>query len=172
MIDLDRPEFFIQVPGGQEFGPAGPDLLRQWAREGRIPIHALIITRDGAPGVVAWQHPVIGGILAAPPTAQGPLGVPDGDATGGLIPYKNPKALLGYYTAIASLAAMLLPGAGLLVSIAAIVLGLLGLKAVRAQPRLRGEAHAQVAILLGTLTMLLNVAITIGLLAIPTILSV
>jgi len=67
---------------------------------------------------------------------------------------------------------MLLPGAGLLVSIAAIVLGLLGLKAVRAQPRLRGTAHAQVAILLGTLTMLLNVAITIGLLAIPTILSV
>lgn len=71
----------------------------------------------------------------------------DGDATGGIIPYKNPKALIAYYTSIFSL---LLPPLGFV----AVILGILGLMDRKKNPAIKGSVHAWIGIVLGTITML------------------
>jgi hypothetical protein len=66
----------------------------------------------------------------------------------GWIPYQNKPALIGYYLAIFSL----IPVIGLPLGIAALILGIVGFRAVRKNPAIRGVAHAWVAIILGLLT--------------------
>lgn len=75
----------------------------------------------------------------------------EGDATGGVIPYKNPKALIAYYLGIASG----LPLIGLPFGIAAFVLGILGLRARKQNPAIKGSAHAWVGIGCGGIFVLL-----------------
>jgi hypothetical protein len=74
----------------------------------------------------------------------------ESDATGGLIPYKNPRALIGYYMGVFSL----IPCLGLVLGPVAIVLGILGLKFVKKHETAGGTAHAIVALVLGSLTTL------------------
>lgn len=75
----------------------------------------------------------------------------------GLIPTRNPQALVGYYCAIFGL----VPLVGLPLSIAAVALGVSGLRRVRRDPNVRGTAHAWVAIVLGSVaTVLWGGAIT------------
>ena len=76
------------------------------------------------------------------------------DAVATVIPYKNPKALIGYYLAVFSL----IPCAGLLLGPAAVILGVLGLRERNKKPQMRGTAHAIVAIVLGGITGLGNLA--------------
>jgi len=66
----------------------------------------------------------------------------DGDATGGIIPYKNPKALIAYYLGILSG----LPIIGLPIGVAAFVLGIKGLKDRKQNPAIKGSAHAWIGI--------------------------
>jgi hypothetical protein len=68
--------------------------------------------------------------------------IPEGDATGGIIPYKNPKALIAYYLGIASG----LPLIGLPFGIAAFVLGIMGLRDRRRNPVIKGSIHAGIGI--------------------------
>lgn len=77
--------------------------------------------------------------------------VMEGDATGGVIPYKNPKALIAYYLGILSG----LPIIGLPLGIAAFILGYLGLKARRENPVIKGSIHAGIGIGCGCLFSLL-----------------
>ena len=70
---------------------------------------------------------------------------PTGDATGGLIPYKNPQALTAYYLGIFSL----IPIIGLFLGIAAFVLGIMGLRFRKRHPETKGAAHAWIGIILG-----------------------
>jgi len=65
-----------------------------------------------------------------------------GDATGGLIPYKNPKALIAYYLGIVSG----LPFIGFPFGIAAFVLGILGLRDRKKNPVIKGSVHAWIGI--------------------------
>lgn len=81
----------------------------------------------------------------------------DGDATGGVIPYKNPCALTSYYLGIASG----LPLIGLLFAIPAIVLGILGLRARSKNPAVKGSVHAGIGIGCGTIFLLFWGAVTI-----------
>lgn len=67
---------------------------------------------------------------------------PQGDSTGGLIPYKNPSALAAYYLGIVSG----LPIIGLPFGIAAFIFGLKGLKAKRQNPAVKGTVHAAIGI--------------------------
>lgn len=83
---------------------------------------------------------------------QGPGGQ-ESDVTGGVIPYKNPHALIGYYLAYAGL----LPMIGIPFAIAAICLGIMGLKKRRANPVIRGSAHAVFAIIAGCLGLLCGI---------------
>jgi hypothetical protein len=68
-----------------------------------------------------------------------------GDTTGGLIPYKNRDALLSYYIGLFSA----LPVLGLPMGIAAVILGRKGLRAFRANPIIKGKAHAWIGIICG-----------------------
>src|SRR5262245_5128056 len=77
----------------------------------------------------------------------------EGDATGGLIPYKNGMALASYYTGVFGL----IPCLGLILAPIALVLGILGLGYAKKHPTARGKAHAWVGIVLGMLVLLVHI---------------
>ena len=79
---------------------------------------------------------------AQAPGRSAPERAAEGDATGGVIPYKNPKALVAYYLGIFSG----LPLIGLPLAVAALILGILGLKARRENPVIKGSIHAGIGI--------------------------
>ncbi len=81
----------------------------------------------------------------------------DGDTTGGLIPYKNPKALIAYYLGILSG----LPIIGLPIGIAAFVLGVLGLRDRKRNPIIKGSIHAGIGIGCGFVFTLLWSAVIV-----------
>jgi hypothetical protein len=80
-----------------------------------------------------------------------------GDATGGLIPYKNPPALIGYYLGYLGL----LPIIGIPFAIAAIVLGIIGLKKKKRNPIVRGTGHAIFAIVAGLIGLTCSTGIAL-----------
>lgn len=73
------------------------------------------------------------------------------DATGGLIPYKNGKALAAYYCGVFAL----IPCVGGVLGVLAIVFGFLGLSHAKKFPEARGQAHAITGIVLGVICCLL-----------------
>ncbi|HOX07477.1 MAG TPA: hypothetical protein PK280_13825 [Planctomycetota bacterium] len=79
------------------------------------------------------------------PAGSGPSRAEAGDPVSVIVPYKNPKALIGYYLAVFGL----VPGIGLILGPAAVVLGALGLRDRRRNPAMHGLAHAIVALVLG-----------------------
>lgn len=90
--------------------------------------------------------------------APGPTAVnPGGDSTGGLIPYKNPKALIAYYLGILAL----LPLIGFPFGIASLVLGVMGLKDRARNPVIKGSVHAWIGIVLGAGSILLYGALIV-----------
>src|SRR5579872_2055347 len=73
----------------------------------------------------------------------------EGDSTGGVIPYKNPPALIAYYCGVFSLVAcipFLFP-----LPIVAFVLGIKGLKKAKAEPHVKGQVHAWIGIVCGAI---------------------
>ena len=91
------------------------------------------------------------------PFADNPYGAPqhggqsmpsvptEGDATGGIIPYKNLPALFAYYLGVFSL----LPCVGLFLAIPALVLGIMGLRKRKQNPAVKGSVHAWIGIVMG-----------------------
>lgn len=68
------------------------------------------------------------------------------DATlGGLIPYKNARALIAYYLGIFSL----IPFFGIFMGIAALILGIQGLRFADKHPEAKGKIHAWVGMIAG-----------------------
>lgn len=85
---------------------------------------------------------------------------PADDAISTLIPYKNGRALAAYYFGVFSL----IPCLGLLLGPIALVLGILGLRFVSANPTAKGTGHAIAGIVLGGLTTLGNWGVFIAIL--------
>lgn len=87
-----------------------------------------------------------------PPNQQGPYSQDPnqmtGDATGGLIPYKNGPALLSYYLGVFSI---VIPP----LAIVSIILGVVGLKKRKQNPVIKGAGHAIVGIVLGSFITLI-----------------
>ena len=81
------------------------------------------------------------------------------DATGGLIPYKNPYALVGYYFSIFSM----IPFVGIPLGVAGIICGIVGVRRRNRNPMVRGTAHAWFAILFSALVILIQVAAIVSL---------
>ncbi len=77
-----------------------------------------------------------------------------GDATGGVIPYKNPAALIAYYLGIFGMC----PVIGIFASIPAFILGIVGLRRRAQNPAIKGSVHAWIGIILGGVCTLLNMA--------------
>jgi hypothetical protein len=72
-----------------------------------------------------------------------------GDATGGIIPYKNPHALTAYYLGLFSI----IPVIGFFLGCFAVPLGISGLKQRKKKPLIRGAAHAWIGIVVGGLSV-------------------
>ena len=75
----------------------------------------------------------------------------------GVIPYRNPQALIGYYLGVFSL----VPFFGLVLGPAAVILGAIGFRKGQRQPTSRGKVHAWVAIILGAITSIGNLGVLI-----------
>jgi hypothetical protein len=75
-----------------------------------------------------------------------------------LIPTKNGQALAAYYLGVFSL----IPCFGIALGIGAVVMGSLGLKAIKAKPGLPGKTHAIVGIVLGSLVLFGHIAAVIA----------
>jgi hypothetical protein len=82
---------------------------------------------------------------------------PNGDATGGVIPYKNAPALISYYLGILAL----LPILGFFFGIASLVLGVRGLRKRRSEPHVKGAIHAWIGIILGALSLSVHLLVII-----------
>jgi hypothetical protein len=83
------------------------------------------------------------------------LDTPDG--TGGLIPYKNPKALSAYSCGVFALS----PCVGLILGPIALILGFMGMKHNKQYPKSGGKGHAIAGIVLGSLMCLLNYGVIV-----------
>jgi hypothetical protein len=81
----------------------------------------------------------------------------EGDATGGVIPYKNPAALTAYYLGLFSL----LPCLGILLAIPALILGIIGLRKRSQNPAIKGAVHAWIGVIMGGLFTLIWGAVII-----------
>lgn len=80
----------------------------------------------------------------------------------GLIPTRNKPALWAYYLGLFSF----VPGIGLLLGIAAVVLGSQGLARFARHPEVKGKVHAWIGIWLGGFFTLFYVALTIFLIVV------
>ena len=85
-----------------------------------------------------------------------------GDATGGVIPYKNPYALAAYYSGIFGLLCCITP---LPLGLIPVVLGIMGLQQRARNPQIKGSAHAVIGIVLGAISALGSILFAIGLIA-------
>lgn len=83
-------------------------------------------------------------------TLPKPVAPTEGDATGGLIPYKNAPALIAYYLGLFSL----FPCIGLFLAIPAFILGIIGLRKRQQNPAVKGSVHAWIGIVMGGLMTL------------------
>lgn len=101
---------------------------------------------DQVPGVFMLNTPPVFQPESQPGTK--------GDATGGLIPYKNLPALFGYYLTIFSM----IPFLGIPLGIAGVICGIFGLRRRNKNPIIKGKAHALFAIIFGALVILIQVA--------------
>ncbi len=155
-------QFVLRLPNGTAYGPADIGVLKTWAAQGRVPADARLEPQGGGADSRAGDHPELAGAINAPPSMPGPYAPkePESDATGGLIPYKNPAALASYYVAIGSGLAMLVPAIGPVCSIIAIVLGAKGLGAYKREPARRGVVHAWIGVIGGVLTLLFGLMVT------------
>ena len=118
-------------------GPYTLDQVRDLSQSGEL-----------LPTDLVWTE-----VAVAPLTVATLLQTGQSDNTGGVIPYKNGPALTSYYLAVASL----IPCLGLLTGIPAFILGLKGLKKVKAQPWVRGSVHAWIGVVVGGGMVLLNI---------------
>ncbi len=149
----------VRTSNGEEYGPADLDQIVQWAREGRIERDSMLVPVSGGEVKPVLAEPRLAAVLSAPPSIPGSLPKTDEAPLSGLIPYKNPPALIGYYISILSC----FPILGLLLGPPAIVLGIIGIRRRKAEPHRKGLAHAWIAISFGIIGTCLNLFLTIAL---------
>ncbi len=151
--------YHIVGSDNQPHGPIDAPTLNQWIAEGR----ANGQTMTCAAGSQEWKPLAMfsefaPALVHAP---QSPTADSQSDATGGLIPYKNKHALIGYYMAFAGGLLMFIPVIGVLFSIGTLVMGIKGLKNVKENPAVRGTAHAWIAVIGGGLEIIVSLIVTV-----------
>ena len=88
-------------------------------------------------------------LSVAPPVLE------QGDATGGVIPYKTPHAITAYYLGIFSI----IPILGFILGAVALALGISGLRQRKKRPIIRGAVHAWIGIVCGGLSVLVHILV-------------
>lgn len=136
---------------GRRQGPFSLEQINQDLRRGLYSLDATLAWYQGAASWMPLRE--VPGVIPPDPAAPPPLpGASEGDATGGLIPYKNPHALTAYYLGIFGL----FPLFGFFLAIPAFILGISGLRKRQANPAIKGSVHAWIGIVLGALSILYN----------------
>ena len=145
----------------QQQGPFSVDEINDRLRNGTVIASGTFAWYEGCPGWITLDRVPGVFMLNTPPVFQ-PDRQPEtkSDATGGLIPYKNPYALVGYYLSIFSM----IPIVGIPLGVAGIICGIVGVRRRNRNPMMRGTAHAWFAILFSALVILIQVALGIFLL--------
>lgn len=87
----------------------------------------------------------------------------DSDVLTRIVPYRNRYALIGYYLAVFSL----IPCVGVVLALAALPLGLMGLSEAKRNPQAHGKVHAWIAIILGTLVLIAHATCGVLMLGAP-----
>lgn len=109
-----------------------------------IPVSEVPGVRLPGPAAAAIQPPPLPPAGARPAPARS-----DGVATT-LIPVRNVPALAAYYCGIFSL----IPVLGLVLTLPALILGIVGLSRVRSNPQAKGTVHAWLGIILSVLVLI------------------
>ena len=139
----------VRLSNGQQHGPIPWETLRVWVQQNRVPADAVLVCQS-----TQQQRTV----ASFPDLMQLPR---SDDSTATIIPYRNMPALVGYYLAVFSMTACIpvlgIIGVGL--GIAAVVLGIKGLRNVSANPAAKGTVHAWIAIVGGVIFTLIGLAI-------------
>lgn len=144
--------YYIVGSDNQSHGPVDESTLKEWIAQGR----AIAQTQACKEGNSEWKalslFPEFATALenSPPPPDSG------GDATGGLIPYKNKHALVGYYMSIGGLLLMCIPVLGLGYGIAVLYCGIKGRKNAKEHPEVKGSVHAWIAIIGGVAEILVG----------------
>jgi hypothetical protein len=82
----------------------------------------------------------------------------EGDATGGVIPYKNPYALTAYYLGLFGLICCITP---VPVGLLPLILGIIGLRKRAQNPAIKGSVHAWIGIICGGISAIGSVFMAI-----------
>lgn len=142
----------FRIIGGDQkvYGPITVGQLRQWIAEGRANEHTMIC----AEGTSEWRPLSAFPDFVANPGPSTPASrlttqpkTSTSDAVSTVIPYRNMPALISYYLAVFSL----IPCLGIPLGLAAVVLGVIGLKRAREKPEAKGKFHAWTGITIGGL---------------------
>ena len=144
----------------QKHGPVNEAKIREWIAEGRTNAQSMACKV----GESQWRQLIEFTEFASEFKPAGPVAPPlaaphqeEGDATGGIIPYKNKHALIGYYMSVGGLIMMCIPVIGLIYTISVVVLGVKGLKNTKANPKVKGQVHSWIAIIGGSLETIVAV---------------
>ena len=144
----------------QQQGPFSVDEINDRLRSGDVIALGTFAWYEGCPGWMTLDRVPGVFMLNTPPTfVAGAMPSSQSDATGGLIPYKNPYALVGYYLSIFSM----IPFVGIPLGVAGIICGIVGVRRRNRNPMVRGTAHAWFAILFSALVILIQVAAIVSL---------
>lgn len=150
----------ILASDGQEYGPVGPEQIKQWIAEGRVESKTPVFVTGARDWAFLEAVPELAAIFAkaAPPVISAGTAKPK---TGGglniIIPYKNVRALTAYYLGVFSA----IPILGMPLGFAALTLGILGLRFRRKNPEAGGAVHAWIGIVAGGIFGLANLALII-----------
>ncbi len=144
----------------QQQGPFSVDEINDRLRSGAVIASGTFAWYEGCSGWMTLDRVPGLFMLNTPPTfVAGAMPSSQSDATGGLIPYKNPYALVGYYLSIFSM----IPFVGIPLGVAGIICGIVGVRRRNRNPIMRGTAHAWFAILFSALVILIQVAAIVSL---------
>lgn len=154
--------------GEKQVGPFTSADLVKLAESGRI-LKTDFVRKDGD-GTDNWRPAGdIRGLFASTAVANPPpLPTPSaatsinesgGDGTGGMIPYKNPKALIAYYTGLFLSPCCIV---GLPLGAVPLVFGILGLRDRKRNPAIKGSAHAWIGIVFGGLSVIMTVVVWVA----------
>ena len=142
----------ILASDGKEYGPLSAEQIRQWLAESRLEGKTPVFPEGARDWVFLNSLPEFADIFAppppplvvAPPTRAKPAG---SSGLNVIIPYKNPKALVAYYLGVFSV----IPILGVLLGMAALALGVAGLRFRKENPEAGGAVHAWIGIIAGGL---------------------
>jgi len=155
-----NPSYKILGADGKEYGPISAEQIQQWITEGRVEKKTPVFVEGAKDWAFLDAVPELAALFApaAPPVISGSTAKPEsGGGLNLIIPYKNVRALTAYYLGVFSA----IPVLGVPLGLAALTLGILGLRFRRKNPEAGGVVHAWIGIVAGGFFSLAYLALII-----------